>query len=436
MRRFKGFVLMVTVMLLLLSALASAETLWTADPKEVKGGDTMSEAKFISADNYLKVLKVHSYGRYNEYYVEAPADGTYTFTVTPLKYSCVLKLYNERGEHLLDSAEYKPGKSVSQRLIEVKKGEKIWFRVHHSDSNITAYYCLIICFDGYHVKKSSAEVVQEPTCVVQGIKAYRCQYCDGIAEVVEEIPALGHTPGTAQIEKNATCTTAGSLATYCTVCNEILSTSEIPATGHTSGRKEVIQPASCLAAGVEGDLCFTCGEVLSTSVLPITEHSAGQMELVSIPTCTDIGFAEQRCLVCGILLANEELPAYGHQSGVWKDEVRATCTADGLRRQYCERCNVILNTETVPAFGHSVSDWVVTREAACLQSGLKEKLCSSCGIALETESLAALGHHYTEWEILTEATKEHEGEQRRHCIHCGDTQFEKIPKLEKIFGIF
>ena len=76
------------------------------------------------------------------------------------------------------------------------------------------------------------------------------------------------------------------------------------------------------------------------------------------------------------------------------------------------------------------------REAACLQSGLREKRRVSCSAVLESETLDALGHAYTEWEITAEPTKEREGEQIRHCIHCGDTQTEKIEKLEKILGIF
>lgn len=124
-------------------------------------------------------------------------------------------------------------------------------------------------------------------------------------------------------------------------------------------------------------------------------------------------------------------------SSVYKETTKQpTCTASGLRAQRCSVCGETLSAETIPAPGHSPAEWSVTREATCLQSGLRQKLCSVCGAVLESEQLDALGHSYTEWEIITEATKEHEGEQTRHCVNCGDTQFEKIPKVEKFLGIF
>ena len=35
-----------------------------------------------------------------------------------------------------------------------------------------------------------------------------------------------------------------------------------------------------------------------------------------------------------------------------------------------------------------------------------------------------------------EATKSQTGEKRRNCIHCGETQFDIIPKVDKVLGIF
>ncbi|MCR5010121.1 MAG: leucine-rich repeat domain-containing protein [Clostridia bacterium] len=78
---------------------------------------------------------------------------------------------------------------------------------------------------------------QAPTCTAIGWDAYdTCSRCDYSTYV--ELPALGHTPGTAvhEHEVAATCTTAGSYdeVVYCTVCQAELSRTAqtIPAHGH------------------------------------------------------------------------------------------------------------------------------------------------------------------------------------------------------------
>lgn len=98
------------------------------------------------------------------------------------------------------------------------------------------------------------------TCTENGSKSRHCSRCDAKTDVTE-IPATGHTNGTATTENkvDATCTTDGSYdeVVRCTVCNaEIKRVKKIiPATGHTGGTATCQKKAVCTVCNQEyGDL--------------------------------------------------------------------------------------------------------------------------------------------------------------------------------------
>ena len=98
------------------------------------------------------------------------------------------------------------------------------------------------------------------TCTENGSKSRHCSRCDAKTDVTE-IPATGHTNGTATTENkvDATCTTDGSYdeVVRCTVCNaEIKRVKKIiPATGHTGGTATCQKKAVCTVCSQEyGDL--------------------------------------------------------------------------------------------------------------------------------------------------------------------------------------
>ena len=105
-------------------------------------------------------------------------------------------------------------------------------------------------------------VTKQPTCTEKGIKTYTCQN-DSSHKYTEEIPAKGHTSGTAVIENRieATCTTGGSYdeVVYCTVCGAEISRTKktIPAKGH-SYTTQTFEPTET-SAGYTRYTCSVCG---------------------------------------------------------------------------------------------------------------------------------------------------------------------------------
>ena len=426
----KQFWAVLTVLFVLLAAVPGL----AEEYPELKGGSNIATATEITESMFG--IEYEGKVKYSMYYTfVAPRDGRYYLSLEALTTfqgaSWRGAIYDRLGNVI---EEYRIATGTHKVFAyDLSTGERITFYIVNGFND--QIYHVSVCTDTAHSVGLFSEITQTATCNTVGIRSYPCELCDQVV-YEEELPKLSHTPGEWLTETAATCTMAGTLVQRCTMCNETIATQELPATGHAPGASTVTLEATCLQAGLRTVQCGTCGEVLESETIPLADHTLGRMINVKAATCTDAGRNEQHCAVCNATLATETIEPFGHTPGAWVDQPAATCTADGLSEQHCAVCNVVLNTETVSAFGHSPQGWTVTREAACLQSGLRERICSTCGVALEQDEIPALGHHYTEWEITIEATKDREGEERRNCIHCGDTQFEKIPKIPKILGIF
>ncbi|MBQ5331265.1 MAG: hypothetical protein J6F31_08455 [Oscillospiraceae bacterium] len=124
-----------------------------------------------------------------------------------------------------------------------------------------------------------AEVGRIPAdCLNDGRIDYECRH-DPSHTYSEVIDALGHTPGTIQIEnsKDATCTEAGGYdeAVYCTECKTELSRVHVtvPALGHDWGKWSVAKPASCSEEGEETRTCQRDKTTTETRVIPKLPHS-------------------------------------------------------------------------------------------------------------------------------------------------------------------
>lgn len=75
--------------------------------------------------------------------------------------------------------------------------------------------------------------------------------------------ALGHTAGSWTVEKEATCSEAGSESSVCSVCNETV-TREIAMVDHTPGEWEVLVKATITSSGTEVQKCMVCEKELET----------------------------------------------------------------------------------------------------------------------------------------------------------------------------
>ena len=190
------------------------------------------------------------------------------------------------------------------------------------------------------------------TCTEKGWTTYTATFTNDVfvqqTKDVEDIDALGHTPGE-PVQENvlpATCTTAGSYdeVVYCTVCEAEL-----------SREKKVTEPLG-------------------------HDYEA----VVTEPTCTEPGYTTHTCSRCSDSYVDSEVEALGHTPGepIWEN-VTATCTAAGTGDEVvcCTVCHEELSreTKTVDALGHDLTKTDAVA-ATCTEAGNSAYwTCGHCG---------------------------------------------------------
>ena len=97
----------------------------------------------------------------------------------------------------------------------------------------------------------------------------------------------------------ATCTEDGLTdGSYCADCGDIITEQKvIPAFGHTAGDWIVDKEATCTEAGSKHKECEICGELLETEEIPVTEHN--YVANVIAPEGYTIGYTLHKCTECG-----------------------------------------------------------------------------------------------------------------------------------------
>ncbi|MDE6660757.1 MAG: hypothetical protein K2J93_02895, partial [Anaeroplasmataceae bacterium] len=191
-------------------------------------------------------------------------------------------------------------------------------------------------------------VIQEATETIPGIRERECSVC-GHKET-GTIPVVGHihqydTEWT--IDKEATCTEAGSKSHHCLGCDDKIDVTEIPANGHNYGELVAKQDKTCTTAGKEEHYkCSVCNTYFNSDKEEVTEASlvipaSHDLEPhdAKEPTCTEVGWAAyEACTNCDYT-TKEEIDALGHDYSVWKVTQGATLYADGEETVYCSRCD-------------------------------------------------------------------------------------------------
>lgn len=159
---------------------------------------------------------------------------------------------------------------------------------------------------------------------------------------------------------------------------------------HTYGPWQVEREATCTSAGSEIRTC-ECGTTESRAI-PATGHTEGDWETLKNPTCTEDGTKRLACGSCGITLRTETIPALGHNE-VKLDGKAATCTASGLTEgKKCDVCGTVIVPQVViPATGHTEGEWITDKNATATQDGSKHQVCSVCGVTIKTETIPATG---------------------------------------------
>ena len=222
-----------------------------------------------------------------------------------------------------------------------------------------------------HVEATDAAV--EPTCTEPGFtEGKHCSVCNEILKAQTEIPALGHTGGTATCTEQATCER----------CNEKYGN----ALGHDLEHHDG-QPATCTEKGWKAYVtCKREGYDHTTyEKIPALGHTGGTA------TCTE----QATCERCNEKYGNALGHDIEHHAGQ-----PATCTEKGWKAYVtCKRDGCDYSTyKEIPALGHTGGTATCTEQATCSVCGekygnlakhdYKNGICTSCGDIYVSEGLA------------------------------------------------
>ena len=188
-------------------------------------------------------------------------------------------------------------------------------------------------------------VIKEATCTEKGEKNVKCNLC-GADLGTQEIPALGHEFGKAEVVKEATCTEEGKTVQKCSRCDQTIEES-IPKKDHESDGGKVTKEATCTSTGVKTYSCKNCGKELKTETIAQTAHVSDDGKVTKEATCAEEGEKTYSCKVCGAVIKTEKIAkTTDHTWEVttdtdkdgWKVVTKATSTTAGSKERVCKVC--------------------------------------------------------------------------------------------------
>lgn len=146
--------------------------------------------------------------------------------------------------------------------------------------------------------------VVEPSCGVEGTKAYICTACGEY--VTETIPALTHSY-TFEVTKDPTLSAAGSVAVACENCSDV-DTIALPALNATDYTKETVSAATCEAQGMDKYTYTDATYKQSFTFTVVTDKTGHDLESVVYSWIdATYEYTGSICKVCGkMVVATKE----------------------------------------------------------------------------------------------------------------------------------
>jgi len=250
--------------------------------------------------------------------------------------------------------------------------------------------------------------------------------CNNNSEHVETvtIPAGGHVFNTSAPASTitATCEQQGT-ATYNCTAHQNCGVTITVNTGFAEHTYKTDVVESCSTAGSVRTYCTVCDKTFASIALGKAQHEFGVLNTTD-PTCTSSGYTTYKCENCNVTYNEIGDNATGHQLVI--TPAGATCTTGGKVIVTCESCDLYQETDD-PALGHSYAK-VSETPADCAVAATETYKCSRCdasytiSVGNKTED-----HAWNEWEVVEKATYTSLGYQIRTCKICGKLEVETIP---------
>jgi len=259
-------------------------------------------------------------------------------------------------------------------------------------------------------------VTKKPTCTEKGEERRTCKRCTYYEAMV--LDAEGHDHDITEILP--TCTESGYSIYNCR-CGDSYMGSEVPALGHTGGTATCKDQAIC-------DRCEQAYGELNT-----TNHVGGtEVKNAKEATCTETGYTgDTHCKDCGTKLSSgQSVAVKGHSFDAWTQTKVPACTEKGSERRDCANCDHF-ETREVAAKGHDHKTEVTA--PTCTEQGYTTHTCE-CGDSYVDTYVDALGHKFGEWEVIKVPTHAEKGSERRDCANCDHFEIREVDVLQTAPG--
>lgn len=189
----------------------------------------------------------------------------------------------------------------------------------------------------------------------------------------------------------ATCTADGEEYNVCEICGNTIGTVKVlKATGHSwQDDFTVDKEATCTEAGSKSVHCNNCSATRYSTDIAKKEHTPVEDAAVAA-TCTEDGLtAGSHCSECGtVITAQKIVNAMGHK--YTSQTTDATCTAAGKTVYTCSVCRNSYS-ETIPAKGHADKN----NDGICDICGLRIKPISNIRLTLRIEPSVTINYGET-----------------------------------------
>lgn len=187
--------------------------------------------------------------------------------------------------------------------------------------------------------KNTLNAKIEPTCVNQGYSVYTCSDCKTISKG-DYLVALGHTYEAIETVVS-TCSHVGYTSYKCVRCEANYKT-YTAALDHTFDESNTKQtPATCTSYGTIAKYCTSCQEFMVTEYLAPLGHAPDASKDKTVdPTCTSEGYTLHHCTTCNQDYKDSFIEKKGHDYATLAS-VEATCEHGSYAKKACLNCGEI-----------------------------------------------------------------------------------------------